>query len=193
MRKKVDKRNRIILLIITILLLTILTLLITFLSSENANNDYSTINHGNTIPGDNAIIDGNVVNKDNEVNSDNPITSDNVIDGDNLITGNNAIDTEKIVTSPQGEVKEFKITARKYSFEPEIIEVNKGDKVRLIIKSADVAHSIVIPEYGINERIDVGKTVTVEFIVDTVGSFSSFCSVYCGSGHDEMKGEIIVR
>jgi len=181
------------LLIVSISVLIIITLLITYLSSENTNSDYNAVNYVNRITGDNAIIDGNVVNKDNEVNGDNAITGDNVINSNNRITGNNAVDAEKIVTSPQGEVKEFKITAKKYSFEPKIIEVNKGDKVRLIINSADVAHSIVIPEYEINERINVGQTVTVEFIADTVGSFSSFCSVYCGSGHGEMKGEIIVR
>lgn len=99
---------------------------------------------------------------------------------------------EKIVT-PSGEVKELKITAKQFQFEPATIEVSKGDRVRLIVTSADVPHGISIPEYGINERLDVGKPVTIEFTAEKEGTFTTFCSVFCGSGHSNMKGKIIVK
>ena len=92
-----------------------------------------------------------------------------------------------------GNVKEFKLTAKQFAFEPETIEVNKGDKVRLIVTSVDVAHGISIPEYKINERLDVGNPVTIEFIADKDGSFDSFCSVFCGQGHSKMRGKIVVK
>ena len=92
-----------------------------------------------------------------------------------------------------GDFKEFKITAKQFAFEPETIEINKGDKVRLIVTSTDVPHGIGIPEYGINERLDPGKPVTIEFIADKEGTFTSFCTVFCGSGHSDMKGKIIVK
>ena len=92
-----------------------------------------------------------------------------------------------------GEVKEFKMTSKQFSFEPGVIEVNKGDKVRLIVTSIDVPHGIAIPEYGINERLDPGKPVTIEFTADKQGTFTSFCSVFCGSGHSNMKGKLIVN
>ena len=90
-------------------------------------------------------------------------------------------------------VKEFKLTARQFSFEPGIIEVNKGDEVRLVITSMDVPHGFSIAEYGINERLDVGKPATIEFTADKEGTFTAFCSVFCGSGHSNMKGKLIVR
>ncbi len=96
-------------------------------------------------------------------------------------------------TPLQGDVKEFKVIAKQFAFEPETIEINKGDKVRLIVTSVDVPHGIAIPEYGINERLDPGKPVTIEFIADKEGSFTSFCSVFCGSDHSKMKGKIIVK
>ena len=96
-------------------------------------------------------------------------------------------------TSIQGYVKEFKMTAKQFAFEPEIIEVNKGDMVRLIVTSIDVPHGISIPEYGINERLNPGEPVTIEFIADKEGTFTAFCSVFCGSGHSNMKGKIIVK
>src|SRR3989338_7171479 len=68
-------------------------------------------------------------------------------------------------------------SASQFVFDPETVEVNKGDKVRLIITSTDVPHGIAIPEYGINEKLPVGKPVTIEFTADKVGTFNSFCSV----------------
>lgn len=97
---------------------------------------------------------------------------------------------EKTVT---GEVKEFKITAKQFTFSPDTIEINKGDKVRLIVTSTDVPHGISIPEYGINERLDPGKPVTIEFTAEKEGTFTAFCSVFCGAGHSGMKGKIIVK
>lgn len=102
--------------------------------------------------------------------------------------------TETTPTQPTPTaIKEFKITARQFQFEPSTVEVNKGDKVKLIITSVDVPHGFSVPEYGINERLDPGKPVTIEFTADKQGTFTAFCSVFCGSGHSGMKGKIVVR
>lgn len=92
-----------------------------------------------------------------------------------------------------GEVKEFTITAKQFQFSPSTIEVNKGDRVRLIITSTDVPHGFAIAEYGINQRLEVGKPATIEFTADKEGTFTSFCSVICGAGHSGMKGKLIVH
>ncbi|MBI2658289.1 cupredoxin domain-containing protein [Candidatus Woesearchaeota archaeon] len=96
-------------------------------------------------------------------------------------------------TDNPGTTKEFRMTAKQFAFEPAAIEVSKGDRVRLVVTSIDVPHGISIPEYGINERLDVGKPVTIEFTADKEGTFTSFCSVFCGSGHSSMKGKIVVK
>ncbi len=103
------------------------------------------------------------------------------------------VTTTATTSGSASNVKEFKMTAKQFSFEPSTIEVNKGDKVRLIVTSTDVPHGITIPEYGINERLDPGKPVTIEFTADKQGTFTTFCSVFCGSGHSGMKGKIIVK
>lgn len=101
-------------------------------------------------------------------------------------------EVEEKVVAPS-ETKEFKITAKQFQFEPATIEVNKGDRVKLIVTSVDVPHGISIPEYGINERLNPGTPVTIEFTAEKEGTFTTFCSVFCGSGHSNMKGKIIVR
>ena len=93
----------------------------------------------------------------------------------------------------KGSYKEFEITAKKFKFIPLDIVVNKGDNVRLIITSTDVAHGFAMPEYGINEKLPVGEPVTIEFTADKQGTFTFLCSVFCGSGHSGMKGQLIVK
>lgn len=90
-------------------------------------------------------------------------------------------------------IKEFTITAKQWNFEPSVITVNKGDRVKITITSADVAHGFAISDYGVNKRIDAGKTEVVEFTADKTGTFTYRCSVPCGSGHSTMGGTLIVE
>jgi len=96
-----------------------------------------------------------------------------------------------------GETKEFNIKAKNWNFAPNIITVNKGDKVILNIESQDdgigAGHGIAIHEFGVSESFRGGDLVTVEFLADKKGTFIFFCSVYCGSGHGDMKGKLIVK
>ncbi len=92
-----------------------------------------------------------------------------------------------------GKTVEIDMTAKKFEFDPSTITVNKGDKVKIKLTSTDVNHGIAIPEYGISQKVDVGKTETIEFIADKSGEFTFFCNVFCGSGHKEMKGNLIVK
>lgn len=90
-------------------------------------------------------------------------------------------------------LKEFNMTAEKFKFEPSTITVNKGDRVVLHITSTDVEHGFSLATYNIIETLPVGETKTVSFTADQVGEFNFFCSVWCGSGHQSMRGKIIVQ
>ncbi len=87
----------------------------------------------------------------------------------------------------------FTLTARKYSFEPEVIDVRRNDIVRLTITSADIAHSFTVDAYRIQKRIAAGGSVTFEFRADEAGRFPFYCSMRADAGCQEMRGELIVR
>jgi cytochrome c oxidase subunit 2 len=101
--------------------------------------------------------------------------------------------TQETEVTPTGEVKEFEITARQFEFEPATIRANLGDTVKLKIRSVDVPHGIAIPEFGVSERLEPGEEVQVEFVANKQGTFTFFCNVPCGSGHRDMKGQLIVE
>ena len=96
-------------------------------------------------------------------------------------------------TEPQREVKEFAMTARQWEFTPSTITVNKGDLVKLSIRSLDVSHGIALPEFGVNAVLTRGQETNVEFVADKQGVYSFFCSVQCGIGHSNMRGRLIVN
>ncbi len=100
--------------------------------------------------------------------------------------------TQEVVT-PVTTVKNFTITAQKWSFSPATITVNNGDTVKLSIKSTDVDHGFFLADFGVSETLKAGTTTNVSFIANKSGTFSFSCSVFCGSSHSSMVGTLIVK
>ncbi|OGJ52306.1 hypothetical protein A2335_02915 [Candidatus Peregrinibacteria bacterium RIFOXYB2_FULL_32_7] len=90
-------------------------------------------------------------------------------------------------------IREFVMFVKQWEFNPSEITVNKGDMVRLKITSLDVEHGIAIPDFNVKANLKPGKETIVEFVPDKTGTFTFFCSVYCGEEHKEMKGVLIVQ
>lgn len=90
------------------------------------------------------------------------------------------------------QLREFNVRATQFTFDPPTITVKKGDTVKINLTSVDVSHGFAIQEFGLNIMADAGETKSGTFIADTVGTFRSFCSVFCGGGHKQMEGTLVV-
>ena len=110
---------------------------------------------------------------------------------------NHPINTAGVVNNPaeanKDTVKEFSMTAKDFAFDPDTITVNQGDTVVLHIKSIDVKHGFALPDFGVSQDLSPGEEVTVRFVADKKGTFPFFCNVFCGAGHREMTGTLIVN
>ena len=96
-------------------------------------------------------------------------------------------------TQGSPEPRVIKVVAKRYAFEPSEIDVTEGERVRLVVRSGDGLHGIEITQFRISKEIPRGKDpVIIEFTADAVGRFPILCSVYCGDGHGEMKGALVV-
>jgi cytochrome c oxidase subunit 2 len=73
------------------------------------------------------------------------------------------------------------------------IRVKKGETVNLKAQSLDIGHGIGIPEYGVNIQFDPNNEAETSFVANKVGESEYFCTVYCGQGHRNHKGKIIVE
>ena len=65
--------------------------------------------------------------------------------------------------------------------------------VRLEVRTADVIHSLWVPE--LNRKIDTipGKTNAIEFNADTTGVFRGACAEFCGLQHAQMGIEVFAE
>ncbi|MGH9449182.1 MAG: cupredoxin domain-containing protein [Terriglobia bacterium] len=96
--------------------------------------------------------------------------------------------------APQGTaVHEIRMTAKKYAFTPKIINVRKGERVRLIVTALDREHGFKLAAFGIDQKLMKGVPTTIEFTADKTGTFSFSCSVFCGIGHRHMRGKLVVE
>ena len=64
----------------------------------------------------------------------------------------------------------------------------KKNKIEIIAGTAKVK-----PGKKVEVKTADGKTEIVEFVADKRGTFEFYCSVYCGEGHSEMEGTLIVN
>lgn len=101
-------------------------------------------------------------------------------------------------------VREIPVTVSSWSFSPNVIEVNKGDLVRLVFTTGQDevplynGHGFGIEGYNINVFLVKGTTQTVEFEADKAGTFVFRCTSFCVSNgpedlHFNMTGTLVVH
>lgn len=95
-------------------------------------------------------------------------------------------------THTNRDTKEMRVTAKKYEYDPAVITVREGDRVRLIVTALDHDHGFKIEAYHIDQLVKKGESASIEFNANMAGSFPFQCSRFCGLGHKGMKGELIV-
>ena len=97
----------------------------------------------------------------------------------------------------RGNTVEIWMLAVRSFFAPDVIRVNKGDKVIVHItnieQTRDELHGFAINEYDINLVVDPGETKTVTFTADRGGVYAFYCTNFCSALHQEMQGYLLVK
>ena len=89
--------------------------------------------------------------------------------------------------------KVVEVTANNYSFSPNVIVVETGQKVRIELISIQGTHDWVVDEFdAATPIVAAGAKNSVEFVADQSGEFEFYCSV---ANHRElgMAGTLIVE
>src|SRR3989344_4151128 len=87
----------------------------------------------------------------------------------------------------------IQVTSENWKFSPNVIMVKKGEKVQLQVTGVSGTHGFTVPGIGINVPVAPGQTVMIDVPTDDVGAHNLFCSIPCGSGHKDMKGQIVIE
>ena len=91
-------------------------------------------------------------------------------------------------------VKEIPITAKKYAFAPNKIEVPAGTAIRFKVTAEDAEHGFELE--GVKDscvEIPKGETRTVDYKADNAGTIKFKCCHFCGLGHGRMNGTLTVK
>jgi len=84
------------------------------------------------------------------------------------------------------------VVARKFAYSPDVIQLQLGVPAIIELTSLDRDHGFSVPELGLRIDVEPGKTARVRVVPGKVGTFEFHCDVFCGSGHEEMAGRIVV-
>ena len=91
----------------------------------------------------------------------------------------------------QGRVIE--VDVRRFKFTPEEITVKAGEQVTLAFKSLDFFHGFSAPDLGLRADLIPGQVIKVKIQVAKVGRVDFLCDNFCGDGHEQMHGVLIVE
>lgn len=87
----------------------------------------------------------------------------------------------------------IKITAKKFEYSPSSIKIKKGIPVILELTSLDTRHGFNCPKLGVRTDIEPGKVSRVRILAQKAGVYEFHCDIFCGDGHEDMYGKIIVE
>ncbi|MGC8640050.1 MAG: Sec-dependent nitrous-oxide reductase [Isosphaeraceae bacterium] len=97
----------------------------------------------------------------------------------------------------KGKNVEVNMVAQRSHYEPEHVEVKKGDHLTWTItnveQTRDATHGFCISGYNVEASIEPGETVTMEFVAEREGVFPYYCLEFCSALHLEMTGYFIVE
>jgi len=94
--------------------------------------------------------------------------------------------------SVQTEAPVIKIVAKKFDYTPNEIKLKKGVPVVLEFTTLDVFMGFKVPDLGVRTDIIPGKVSRARLAPDKVATFQFLSDSFCGSGHEDMTGTIVV-
>ena len=84
------------------------------------------------------------------------------------------------------------VVAKKFEFVPGEIRVGRGEAVALRFTAPEVPMGFNLADFDLRADIVPGRVTTVQFTADKAGTFTFLCDVFCGTGHEDMSGTLIV-
>jgi cytochrome c oxidase subunit 2 len=92
----------------------------------------------------------------------------------------------------QAQPRVIKVVARKFEFVPGEIHVRRGEAVTLQFSAPEVPMGFNLADLQLRTDIVPGQVATLQFTPGQAGRFTFLCDVFCGTGHEDMNGVLVV-
>lgn len=93
-----------------------------------------------------------------------------------------ATQTERIV----------KISTKRFEFSPRVITLKMGEPVTFEFSALDITMGFKMPDFDVRADVIPGKTTRLRFLPTKSGTFVFLCDIFCGEGHENMTGKLVV-
>lgn len=97
------------------------------------------------------------------------------------------------LTTPAPQERAITLSAQRFRYAPNIIEVNRGDRVTIRLISSDVHHGFYLDGYEQETTARPGLDGSVSFVASRTGRYTFRCSMTCGPFHPYMVGYLRVK
>ena len=103
-----------------------------------------------------------------------------------------ALSSVAVLALAKPKERVIKIIAKKFVYVPNEIRVKQGETVVLQFTAPEVPMGFSLPDFAVRADIMPGKVTTLRLTPDKPGSFAFLCDVFCGTGHEDINGMLIV-
>jgi cytochrome c oxidase subunit 2 len=104
------------------------------------------------------------------------------------VAGVGAVARRSLAADPQV----VKVVAQRFNFTPSEIMLKSGQPTVLEITSLDFIHGFNVPALGIRTNLLPGPPTKVALKALAPGRYDFLCDNFCGGGHEDMNGTIVV-
>ncbi len=94
--------------------------------------------------------------------------------------------------NPDGTLEAF-VVARAFAFDPPVLRVPAGRPITFHLTSLDVMHGYLVEGTNININVIPGQVASFTTEFRRSGPRNTVCNEYCGTGHHNMIGRLIVE
>ena len=108
-----------------------------------------------------------------------------------LLIGSVAGGAARLLAAETGS--EVSVAASRFEFTPDTVKAKVGVPLTLVLTSLDRIHGFKMPEFGVRTEIIPDQETRVTITPQKAGKFAFFCDVFCGDGHEDMAGTLVVE
>ena len=102
-----------------------------------------------------------------------------------------AAGTVRLLAAETG--RKVSVAASRFEFTPDKVTAKVGEPLTFVLTSFDRIHGFKMPEFGIRADIIPDQETRVTITPTKPGSFTFFCDVFCGDGHEDMEGVLVIE
>jgi cytochrome c oxidase subunit 2 len=108
-----------------------------------------------------------------------------------LLIGGAAGGAMRLLAADTGN--EVSVAASRFEFTPDTVKAKVGQPLTFVLTSLDRIHGFKMPDFGIRTDIVPDQETRVTITPQKAGTFTFFCDIFCGDGHEEMAGTLVVE